>query len=86
MLQSFGHDAVKMNLKKYVHHIKPITVEKARKDMVGDDLDEREVAKLRSLIGALAWPASVSLMQSAMSALTGGQQDPEVREGDGRAL
>ena len=79
MQQSFGHDAVKMNLKKYVHHIKPIAVEKARKQMVGDVLDEREVAKLRSLLGALAWPAtqcipmlsaSVSLMQSAMSAPT----------------
>ncbi|CAE7578000.1 unnamed protein product [Symbiodinium microadriaticum] len=79
--QSFNHDAVMMNLKRYVHQVKPITVDKARKQMVTDTLDEREVGKLRSLLGALAWPAtqcipmlsaSVSLMQASMSAPTVG--------------
>ena len=47
--------------------------------MVTDALDDREIGKLRSLLGALAWPAtqcipmlsaSVSLMQASMSAPT----------------
>ena len=77
--QSMGHDVIGMSLKKYVHSVKPITLDKARKLQPGDQLEETEVAKLRSLLGALAWPAtqclpmlsaSVSLLQASMSSPT----------------
>ena len=74
--QSPGLNIISLSLDKYVHHIKPITIEKVRKQMVDEPLVGKEVAQLRSLLGALAWPptqcipmlsASVSLLQAAMS-------------------
>ena len=58
MEQSLGHDAVSLSLKEYVHSVKPITVEKVRRQRPADSLDEKKIAKLRSLLGALAWPAT----------------------------
>ena len=74
--QSPGLNIISLSLDKYIHHIKPITIDKVRKQMVDEPLLDKEVAQLRSLLGALAWPAtqcipmlsaSVSLLQAAMS-------------------
>ena len=52
--QSPGLNIISLSLDKYVHHIKPITIDKVRKQMVDEPLLDKEVAQLRSLLGALA--------------------------------
>ena len=76
MAQSFDGTAVTFNLEKYIHQLKPLTVEKFRKTQPNERVTPREQSQLRGLLGALAWPsfqtqphlaASVSLAQSATS-------------------
>ena len=74
--QSLKLDVINMSLKHYIHHVKPVTVDKVRKQLHDEPLLEKETSQMRSLLGALAWPAtqcmpmlsaSVSLLQASMA-------------------
>ena len=82
MEQSLGHDAVSLSLKEYVHSVKPITVEKVRKQRPADSLDEKKIAKLRSLLGALAWPATQAppMLSAAASLLQASMARPTIAD------
>ena len=45
--------------------VKPLTVEKSRRSCASSDCSAREVSQLRSLIGAMQWPASQCMVQGA---------------------
>ena len=76
IFQSRDLGYISMDLEQYIHHVKPITVEKARRQTPDSERTPREVSSLRSLIGALQWPAAqccphlsatVSFLQAKMS-------------------
>lgn len=63
----------------YVKRVKPITLDKHRKTMVGDVYNNVEKKQLRAIVGAMAWPgnqclpqiaATCSLLQAAVSSPT----------------
>ena len=74
MTQAMDGSSVSFNLEKYIHQMKPLTIEKSRKQQPNERVTPREQSQLLGLLGALAWPsfqtqphlaASVSLAQSA---------------------
>ena len=79
MTQAMDGSTVTFNLEKYIHQLKPLTIEKSRKQQPNERATPREQSQLRGLLGALAWPsfqtqphmaASVSLAQSATASAT----------------
>ena len=81
MQQSLDNSVLSINLREYIHRIKPISLEKPRKTMSQDPCNQKEHKQLRALIGALAWPsnqcmpqlsASISLLQAHANSPTVG--------------
>ena len=79
MMQALDSATVTFDLQKYIHQIKPLNIEKARKTQPNDKATPKEQSQLRGLLGGLAWPAnqtqphlaaSVSLAQAASSSAT----------------
>ena len=58
MLQSHDLGHTSMDLEQHIHHVKPIAVEKAGRQTPDAECTPKEVSALRSLIGALQWPAA----------------------------
>lgn len=67
---------IQLRHETYLHKVKPITLQKERKQQPGEKLTPKEVHQLRAGIGALAWPGnqscphlscSISLLQSAVA-------------------
>ena len=78
--QSMDYSQVILSLRSYVEKVKPIIVEKSRKTMAEDALQEKEHRSLRALIGALAWPANQCLPQlnCTVSLLQASSSSPKV--------
>ena len=69
-------DEIQLRHEIYLHKVKPITIQKERKQQPGERLTPKEVHQLRAGIGALAWPGnqscphlscSISLLQAAVA-------------------
>ena len=67
---------IQLRHETYLHKVKPITIQKERKQQPGEKLTPKEIHQLRAGIGALAWPGnqscphlscSISLLQSAVA-------------------
>ena len=74
MTQALDSATVTFDLQKYIHQLKPLNIEKARKAQPNEKATPKEQSQLRGLLGGLAWPAnqtqphlaaSVSLAQAA---------------------
>ena len=70
------------DLEKYIHQLKPLSIEKSRKATPGEKATPKEQSQLRGLLGGLAWPAnqtqphlaaSVSLAQASSANATVGE-------------
>ena len=79
--QSLDNATVTFDLQKYLHQLKPLNIEKARKQCPEDKATPKGQSQLRGLLGGLAWPAnqtqphlaaSVSLAQASSSGATVG--------------
>ena len=79
MTQALDSATVTFDLQKYIHQLKPLNIEKARKAQPNDKATPKEQSQLRGLLGGLAWPAnqtqphlaaSVSLAQAASACAT----------------
>ena len=77
--QSLDFTAVSISMADYVKRVKPISIDKHRKTMVGDACNDVEKKQLRAIVGAMAWPgnqclpqvsATCSLLQAAVSSPT----------------
>ena len=51
---------IQLRHETYLHKVKPITIQKERKQQPGEKLTPKEVHQLRAGIGALAWPGNQS--------------------------
>ena len=69
--QSPDMEVIGVSLTKYVHKIKPLSMEKVRKNMQ----DDKEHRLLRVLVGAMSWPVSCHNQHSS------GQHQQADREG-----
>eukprot|EP00435_Cladocopium_sp_Y103_P052293 s2273_g16.t1 len=72
--QALDNATITFDLQKYLHQLKPLNIEKARKLCPTEKATPKEQSQLRGLLGGLAWPAnqtqphlaaSVSLAQAA---------------------
>ena len=63
--QSPELEVISVSLKEYVHKIKPLSMEKMRKNMQDDYCTEKEHRMLRALVGAMSWPVTQCLPQAA---------------------
>ena len=63
--QSFNHETVEIKHEQYIKKVKPISIEKIRRQMVNDPVADREKNQLRGLIGAMQWPAAQSMIHAA---------------------
>lgn len=63
--QSLDYETISISMHDYVKRVKPITVDKNRKTMVGDLCNDVEKKQLRAIVGAMAWPANQCLPQIA---------------------
>ena len=58
MTQALDSATVTFDLQKYIHQLKPLNIEKARKAQPNDKATPKEQSQLRGLLGGLAWPAN----------------------------
>lgn len=65
--QSREQDYISVSQETYMHAVKPISVQKARRSQGSDECTTREVGALRSLLGALQWPAAQSFPAASAS-------------------
>ena len=79
MTQALDSATVTFDLQKYIHQLKPLNIEKARKAQPNDKATPKKQSQLKGLLGGLAWPtnqtqphlaASVSLAQAASASAT----------------
>lgn len=63
--QSPDMEAISVSLKEYVNKIKPLSMEKVRKNMQDDYCADKEHRLLRALVGAMSWPVTQCLPQAA---------------------
>eukprot|EP00434_Breviolum_minutum_P011884 symbB.v1.2.010485.t1/scaffold674.1/size176181/2 len=81
LTQAMDAGSVTFDLEKYLHQLKPLSIEKNRKANPGEKATPKEQSQLRGLLGGLAWPAnqtqphlaaSVSLAQASSANATVG--------------
>ena len=82
LTQAMDASSVTFDLEKYLHQLKPLSIEKQRKANPGEKATPKEQSQLRGLLGGLAWPAnqtqphlaaSVSLAQASSANATVGE-------------
>ena len=82
LTQAMDAGSVTFDLEKYLHQLKPLSIEKNRKANPGEKATPKEQSQLRGLLGGLAWPAnqtqphlaaSVSLAQASSANATVGE-------------
>ena len=80
--QAMDAGSMTFDLEKYIHQLKPLSIEKSRKATPGEKATPKEQSQLRGLLGGLAWPAnqtqphlaaSVSLAQASSANATVGE-------------
>ncbi|CAK0838168.1 unnamed protein product, partial [Prorocentrum cordatum] len=63
--QSFSRNEIEVKAEAYIHKVKPISVAKTRRTHPDDPCTPKEISQLRGLNGAMQWPASQCMVQTA---------------------
>ena len=65
--QSMNHATINAKVKSYIRKLKPLLIERERRNTVGDRCTPREHSQLRALVGAMQWPAAQATIHAATS-------------------
>ncbi|CAK0861054.1 unnamed protein product [Prorocentrum cordatum] len=63
--QSQSRNEIEVKAEQYIHKVKPISIEKVRRQHPDDLCTPKEISQLRGLNGAMQWPASQCMVQAA---------------------
>ncbi|CAK0910898.1 unnamed protein product, partial [Prorocentrum cordatum] len=63
--QSQSRNEIEVKAEQYIHKVKPISIEKVRRQHPGNLCTPKEISQLRGLNGAMQWPASQCMAQAA---------------------
>ena len=63
--QSQSKNEIEVKAEAYIHKVKPISVEKARRSHPEEMCTAKEISQLRGINGAMQWPASQCMVQAA---------------------
>ena len=58
---------INVQLDKYIHKIKPLSIEKERRNTAGDRCTPREHSQLHAIVGARQWPAAQATIHASAS-------------------
>ncbi|CAK0840096.1 unnamed protein product [Prorocentrum cordatum] len=64
-VQTLSRNEIEVKAEQYTHKVKPIGIEKVRRQYPDDLCTPKEISQLRGLNGAMQWPASQCMVQAA---------------------